>query len=106
MLPVSFEIRPLDVNSWPPAGCACLGCGSRLDWSQPSSHAPDRLLGACSRCGEWHLLEVSVESRDALLALLPGGGRLRERPGDRPRMAGAATAGVADPGLQLPIARP
>lgn len=38
--------------------CYCLGCDEELDLQQPDQDDPDRLLGICSRCHTWYLVDA------------------------------------------------
>src|SRR5262249_41236258 len=40
------------------ARAGCPGCGSPLELHQPDPERPGRLLGPCSGCGTWSLLDV------------------------------------------------
>ena len=36
----------------------CGHCQEPLDRHQPDDDQPDRLLGTCSQCGEWYLMDL------------------------------------------------
>ncbi len=74
---VSLVIRRLSLPLKCLAELRCFDCDVILKWHQPDLGAPDRILGACSACGRWHLLDVSIEADDALFLLIPDGDHLR-----------------------------
>lgn len=51
---------------------ACLQCGGELTWHQPDPGAPGRLLGACPRCGGWHVLGRERGRGPLAFTLIPG----------------------------------
>jgi len=56
----------------------CLDCRSALDWHQPDSQAPERMLGVCLQCGGWHLLDLAFEADAAAFVLLTVSRSLQE----------------------------
>ena len=45
----------------------CARCHSLLDRHQPDDDRPDRLLGTCTECGLWHL----IDQRSGEMFVLP-----------------------------------
>jgi hypothetical protein len=46
-------------------GALCVSCGQPLELHQPDAARPDRLLGACPACGQWHVVQTRASSRAA-----------------------------------------
>ena len=58
-------------------GC-CLACDAYLDLHQPDAGSPEWLVGVCGRCGHWYLIDLTPETDEGLMTLLPGAGGLRD----------------------------
>ncbi len=56
---VSLEVRQFSLRLDGFVKLKCLNCGCRLSWQQPELTNPNRLLGVCSGCRLWHLLDMS-----------------------------------------------
>lgn len=56
----------------------CQKCQTELDIHQPQEHDPNELLGTCSQCGCWHLIQVAPGGAEALLINLPSVEFVRE----------------------------
>jgi hypothetical protein len=50
---------------------ACPRCQSTLCIHQPDPNFPDLLLGTCGECGNWFLVGLSPDGREALSLNLP-----------------------------------
>jgi hypothetical protein len=49
----------------------CPACKSFLDIHQPDPIQPERILGTCSECGAWHLIEVLDATEQMIVLQLP-----------------------------------
>ena len=49
----------------------CLNCDQPLGLSQPENEEPERLIGTCSGCGRWYLLDWHPGSNEGVMLLLP-----------------------------------
>ena len=54
----------------------CPSCRHMLAIHQPDPQWPDPLLGVCGGCGDWYLLGVKDDSKEALAVPLFAGGAL------------------------------
>lgn len=72
-VPVSLTMRRFSPLPADLSGIKCLGCDVALDWHQPNAMLPDRLLGICLKCGNWHMLDIVAETADSVFVLLPDG---------------------------------
>jgi hypothetical protein len=52
----------------------CANCRKSLDLSQPDGDFPERLLGVCTSCRRWALIELAADETDGVMILLPEGG--------------------------------
>ncbi len=70
--PVRADLDVIPIGA--PAGelewFGCVNCREPLELHQPNTRSPDRLLGVCTRCGQWYVLLVASPS-EALLVVLP-----------------------------------
>lgn len=44
----------------------CWGCDNALELHQPDKTMPDRLLGVCSQCSDWYVIQLGEEGFEAL----------------------------------------
>lgn len=65
-LQVRLATDPVGSN----AGC-CDSCRGPLVLHQPDEKAPNRLLGVCSGCGAWMLIEMLSDNGHCLVVQLP-----------------------------------
>jgi len=68
-----FSTAPGDIDE----GC-CLACDKYLDLHQPDVGSPDRLVGICEQCGRWYLIDVTPETDEAVMVLLPEGDSVQD----------------------------
>ena len=54
-----------------PDQLGCQTCGSDLEWHQPDIDDPSRLLGICSECRGWLIMDLPRGSRPIVLRLIP-----------------------------------
>jgi hypothetical protein len=67
----------VDTGPDAPAVVLCPGCDLPLELHQPDHHDPQRLLGICSHCRAWHVIDLDLERGQAILVLVPGSDALR-----------------------------
>jgi hypothetical protein len=79
----SVELRLVRIPTAPagPGPLRCLNCGETLQFHQPESDLPDRMLGTCDECHQWHLIDFVPGKPEAVVAPLPAGDQVRERAG-------------------------
>src|SRR5690242_3353116 len=56
----------------------CLACGASLELHQPDIDSPDRMVGICTKCGCWYLLDTIAGTDEAVMVGLPDGEALRK----------------------------
>ena len=49
----------------------CLACEIALDLHQPDPESPDRLLGICSGCQHWFILDLVPDEGDGVMVRVP-----------------------------------
>ena len=52
----------------------CMSCVCSLELYQPDSRFPDRLLGVCSKCEHWHIIDLIPDEDEVVMVLLPEAG--------------------------------
>lgn len=64
---------PLQVGPDGLTTVACLSCRGSLDFHQPDSDLPHRMLATCPACKCWHLVETQTQPRNqrVFVVLLP-----------------------------------
>ena len=55
----------------------CLSCDAALDLQQPDVSFPDRLLGVCPGCRDWHVLDMELTEEPGVMVRLPDPASLR-----------------------------
>ncbi len=45
----------------------CIACNGSLGLHQPDPAFPDRLLGVCTGCQRWHILDLIPDKDDAVI---------------------------------------
>jgi hypothetical protein len=68
---VTFRLERISINTGPEEPTSCPRCREMLDLSQPDPEDPDRLIGTCSGCGSWFLIEQSQEGLVLDMVALP-----------------------------------
>ena len=53
------------------SGVMCLSCEIDLDLHQPDPGSPDRLLGICSGCQHWFILDLVPDEDEGVMVLVP-----------------------------------
>jgi hypothetical protein len=91
--PVRLSCEAVDFSE-----AICLDCHGPLEIHQPDTRLPDRLLGACSSCSAWYLIDAAA----SIMVHLPDEATLRGRltGASAPRCAchpGRSAAGVRRP---------
>jgi len=56
----------------------CLYCGESLELHQPDIGSPDRMVGICTKCGCWYLLDAIPGRNRAVMVRLPDGETLQK----------------------------
>ena len=69
-----------------PNQLGCQKCDSKLEWHQPDIDDADRLLGICSECRVWHILDLPSEDEPVVFAVIPRRGAKKVRSNDRRRV--------------------
>lgn len=49
----------------------CRDCKGVIDIHQPNPAQPERILGTCSKCGSWYLIEPQTEGDRTMVLQLP-----------------------------------
>jgi hypothetical protein len=68
-----FTFRPTRI-----AQVRCTDCHTPLTVHQPDEGQPSRLLGTCSGCGHWYLMDCAQGHDESVMAQLPDGDSLRD----------------------------
>ena len=53
-----------------PVRARCVNCSLPLSLSQPDINSPERLLGVCSKCKHWFLIELIPNQTEGFLCRL------------------------------------
>ncbi len=78
-VPLHLEYRHPVGSDLELSGYLCLRCESNLDINQPEAEVPDRLLGVCSDCGSWYLIDIDPETEsDIVVMRIPDAQELRD----------------------------
>jgi hypothetical protein len=56
---VSLERFPLSQHWEQTRHIDCSRCNHHLELHQPNLEEPDRMLGICSKCGNWFLIDIA-----------------------------------------------
>jgi hypothetical protein len=56
----------------------CLACGGSLELHQPDISSPDRMVGICTKCRCWYLLDAIPGRNRAVMVRLPDGETLQK----------------------------
>jgi hypothetical protein len=69
-LPITYvRTRCDDVHQF-----LCMCCDGGLNLHQPDPRFPDRLLGVCTNCQRWHILDMIPDKHEAVIVSLPEAG--------------------------------
>jgi hypothetical protein len=71
-LSIAWNVTAFEVSADGFVSAVCQKCQTKLDINQPQENDPNELLGTCSHCGCWHLIQVSPDGAEALLFNVPG----------------------------------
>jgi hypothetical protein len=68
---VTFRLERISVTMGQEEPASCPRCREILDVTQPDPEAPDRLIGTCTGCGSWFLMEQSPDGSALDMVALP-----------------------------------
>jgi hypothetical protein len=73
-VPAVLDVIPFSAPEGDLAWVRCADCRKSLELSQPDGDFPERLLGVCTSCRRWALVELAADEAEAVMVLLPEGG--------------------------------
>ena len=75
---ISWNVESLAISADGFVSARCQKCETELEIHQPQENDPQELLGTCTHCGCWHLIQVAPDGTEALLFNIPGIDFVRE----------------------------
>jgi hypothetical protein len=91
-LSITWKLTVLEVSAAGLVEACCQKCRCPLDVHQPGENQPNHLLGTCSECGSWHMIELSADGLEAYLFNMPGLEFVRAKLAERKRKQQARPA--------------
>ena len=102
-LSITWKLTVLEIPASGLVEACCQKCRLPLDVHQPVESQPTHLLGTCSECGSWHMIELSADGMEAYLFNMPGVEFVRAKLAEPKRQARPSPAARRKRSTQLPI---